>query len=243
VNAASGVRAPKDLEGRRVGVRFWPNTAGVWARGALRDFYGVDLSKIHWVIMGVDRDGAPPPDWRSELIGWPEGERPESEDIDAMLLRGEIDAAIDANVLPSITRRDPRVARLVPNYVAEEKRYFRETGVFPTSHVVTLRRQYADAHPDAPLALLKAFRKARDIAIDNVEGADPKMIVVSWLSHYLDEQRALMGRNFYSYDVASNRVTLAALTDYAHQQGLTPRRVAIEELFHPSTLDAPDTSD
>ena len=135
VNTAAGIRSPRDLEGKRVGVRFWPNTAGVWARGALRDFYGVDLSAIRWVVLGIDRDGAPPPHWRSELVGWTDGGRPESEDIDAMLLRGEIDAAIDANVLPSITQRDPRTARLVPDYVAEEKRYFRATGVFPTSHV------------------------------------------------------------------------------------------------------------
>ena len=153
--------------------------------------------------------------------------------VDDMLLSGEIDAAIDPNVLPSISRRDPRVRRLFSDYKSEEQKYFRETGIFPISHVVTLRRAFVDRFPNAPVALLRAFRQARDVAIDNIEGADPQVLVLSWISAMLDEQRALMGDNYFSYNVVDNKRPLEAMMQYAQEQGLTPDRVKFESLFSP----------
>jgi 4,5-dihydroxyphthalate decarboxylase len=238
VNADAGVRTPRDLEGRRVGVRFWNNTAGVWARGALRHHYGVDLSKIRWTIGRRDETtfpaGALDVAYLSDAGGAPPG------GLDALLLAGELDAVIDANVLPSITRRDPRVRRLFKDYVDEEQAYFRATGIFPISHVVTLRRPFVERHPDAPAALLAAFRRARDLAVEAVDGPDPQVIVVSWMSHFLARQRELMGEHYFAYDVARNRAPLAAMTRYAHEQWLTPREIAVDELFHPSVLESAD---
>jgi 4,5-dihydroxyphthalate decarboxylase len=105
--------------------------------------------------------------------------------------------------------------------------------------VVTLRRRFVDSHPDAPVALLKAFRQARDIAIDNIQGADPQVLVLSWVSALLDEQRALMGDNYFSYNVADNKKPLDAMMQFAHEQGLTKKQVDFKGLFSPEAANLP----
>ncbi len=235
VNAAAGIRTPQDLHGKRVGIRFWSNTAGVWARGALQHHYGVDLTRIHWLSARKDATPIPPGAidiaYQDEM--WPRDMR----DLDDMLADGDIDALIDANVPPSIVRRNPRTRRLFPDYAAEERAYYSATGIFPISHLVTLRGDFVKANPAAPQALLRAFRHARDMAFEAIEGSDPQVLVLSWISHYLDEQRKLMGDNYFTYDIAHNRTALDAMMRYAHAQWLTPRVLRAEELFHASVID------
>lgn len=230
VNNKAGIESPRDLEGKKVGILFWANTAGVWVRGALQHTYGVDLNSIQWFATNPD------------TMTMPKGIRYELQkgrDLDEMLVSGELDAVIEPNVLPSITRRDPRVRRLFTDYKAEEQTYFRQTGIFPISHVVTLRKSFVDRHPDAPVALLKAFREARDIAIENIQGADPQVMVLAWASALLDEQRTLMGENYFAYNIADNRKALAAIVQYSHEQGLISRAADFEELFAPEAARLP----
>lgn len=234
VNAGAGICSPADLQGKRVGIRFWANTAGVWARGALQHHYNVDLNRIQWIA--VQTDGTSIPEGAIDLqLAAPGPGVSASDQLDALLLSGVVDAVIDANVLPSIVRRDKRVRRLFPDYPREERAYFASTGVFPISHVVTLREEFAKRCPSAPVAVLKAFRRARDMAFEAIEGSDPQVLVVPWIGHALEEQRALMGDNYFSYDIDNNRVTLRAMMQFAHEQWLTPRLVDITEVFDPST--------
>ena len=81
--------------------------------------------------------------------------------LDNMLLDGKIDAVIGPNVLPSITARDPRMRRLFRDFRKEEQEYYRKTKIFPTSHIVTLKRAFVDKHPNAPVALLKGLPGSR----------------------------------------------------------------------------------
>ena len=229
VNAAAGIDSPKDLEGKRVGIPGWGNTAGVWARGALQNYYGVDLTAVRWRSA---RPGA-----GSTAAGIEIGKL--DGDLNAMLVEGALDAVIEPNVLPAITDRDPRVRRLFPDYKAEEQRYFRDTGIFPISHAVTLTREFVDRHPQAPVALLEAFRKARDLAFYRILGPDPQYMVMSWASAAVDEQRALMGDDYWPYNLERNRRSLEALTQFAHQQGLTPHRVDYESFFSPEAAALP----
>lgn len=231
VNSAAGIESPRDLEGKRVGIFAWENTAGVWARGALQHHYGVDLTRIRWISGRSDEKSLPP------------GIRVESlknrADLDAMLVRAKLDAVIDPNVLPSISRRDPRVHRLFRDYKTEEQNYFKKTGIFPISHVVTLKQEFVDRHPNAPLALLKAFRRARDEAFHRLEGADPQILVISWAAAAVEEQRALMGENYWAYNIAANRRALDAFTQFAYEQGLSPSKLDYERLFHPQAAALP----
>lgn len=226
VNNEAQIESPRDLEGKRVGISGWGNTAGLWARGALQNYYGVDISRIKWFSQRPAATSSAP-GIRIEPL-------PQGGDSDALLLTGELDAIIEPNVLPSISRRDPRVRRLFRDYKTEEQTYFKQTGIFPISHIVTLAQEFVARHPDAPVALLKAFRRARDVAIDRIQGSDAQVIVISWASALLDEQRALMGENYWAYNIENNQRALAAATEFAYQQGLTSSRIEYESLFAPA---------
>jgi 4,5-dihydroxyphthalate decarboxylase len=150
-----------------------------------------------------------------------------------LLIEGKIDAVIGPNVLPSITARDSRTRRLFRDFRKEEQEYYRKTGIFPTSHIVTLKQSFVDKHPNAPVALLKAFRQSRDVAFDRLMGPDPQIIVYSWMAAAVAEQRELMGDNYWPYNVNENVKALEAITQYGHEQGLSPTRIEYKTFFHP----------
>ena len=229
VNGKAGIETAEDLEGRRVGIMQWDNTAGVWARGALQHYYGVDLKKIHWLAARLKKDGVAEGIHIEKLAGSGNADNL----LDNLLIEGKIDAVIGPNILPSISARDPRTRRLFRDYRSEEQNYFRKTGIFPTSHIVTLKQEFVDQNPSAPVALLNAFRKSRDVAFERLEGADPQVIVYSWMAAAVAEQRDLMGENYWPYNIEDNRTVLEAMTQYAREQGLSPTRIDYMKFFHP----------
>jgi 4,5-dihydroxyphthalate decarboxylase len=229
VNSKAGIEGAKDLEGKRVGIMQWDNTAGVWARGALQHHYGVDLKRIHWQVVRLKKEGVADGIRMNKV----EADGDADQVLDSLLIAGKIDAVIGPNLLPSISARDTRTRRLFRDYRSEEQNYFRKTGIFPTSHIVTLKQEFVDRHPGAPVALLQAFRRSRDIAFDRLEGSDPQIIAYSWIAAAIAEQRELMGENYWAYNIENNRAVLEAMTEYAHEQGLSPTRIDYMKFFHP----------
>jgi len=231
VNSAAGIEQPGDLEGKRVALAAWNNPGGVWAKGALQNTYEVDLTTIDWFVPEADRTPTP------------EGIRiqkvPQRRDFDQMLVEGKLDAVIEPNRLPCIVKGDPRARRLFPNYKSVEQTYWRETGIFPISHIVTLKREFVQKHPHAPVALLQAYRQARDIAFERVLGSDPEYLIMTWAAAGIEEQKALMGDKYWSYNIEDNRRTLEALTLFVHQQGLTPTVVDYAQCFDPAAAALP----
>jgi 4,5-dihydroxyphthalate decarboxylase len=228
VNSNSGIETPKQLEGRTVGIMQGDNTAGVWARGALQHYYGVDLKRIQWMAVRIKKEGVAA-GIRVEKL---EGAGDADAMLDKLLVDRKIDAVIGPNILPSISARDPRTRRLFSDYRSEEQNYFKKTGIFPTSHIVTLKREFVDRNPTAPVALLRAFRRSRDIAFERLEGSDPQVIIYSWMAAAVAEQRELMGENYWAYNVENNRTVLQAMTQYAHEQGLSTTRIDYMAFFH-----------
>jgi 4,5-dihydroxyphthalate decarboxylase len=235
VNSKAGIETAKDLEGRRVGIMQWDNTAGVWARGALQHYYGVDLTRIKWLATRVKKEGVA----KGMRIEQLDGRGDADAMLDGLLVDGALDAVIGPNVLPSISNRDPRTRRLFRDYRTEEQAYFKKTGIFPTSHIVTLKQEFVERHPGAPVALLQAFRRSRDEAFNRLEGPDPQIIVYSWAAAAVSEQRELMGENYWAYNIENNRRTLEALTQFAHEQGLSPTRIDYQSFFHPEAARLP----
>jgi 4,5-dihydroxyphthalate decarboxylase len=233
VNSASGISSPRDLEGKRV---FVSSTAGIWARGALLNHYGVDFTRIQWLMPGSEAKSWGPGIGVKPL---PKLKGPDGPTLDSMLLKSEVDAVIEPNVLPSISRRDPRVRRLFADYKTEEQNYFKATGIFPISHMVSLTQEFVDKHPEAPMALLKAYRQARDIAFDRIYGSDPEIVSVSWAAAMVDEQRAVMGENYWSYNVQDNVRSLEAMMLYAHQFGITSTKLDYKSFLHPEAAALP----
>jgi 4,5-dihydroxyphthalate decarboxylase len=230
VNRHAGIREPRDLAGKRVGLRGWQTTASLWVRGILSRYYDLDLAKVRWL--------APP-----ELmpVRLPDGvtveQVPPSIDWDALLVAGEVDAVIFPDVLPSVQRGDPAVGRLFEDYRAEEQAFYRRTRIFPISHLVVLRRGTLLAFPEAPLSLLQSFRQARDAAFRRIE--EQQILSLSWAGAALAEQRALMGPNYWPYNVADTRHVLETAISFAHEQQMIPRPLAVDDLFIPETITAP----
>ncbi len=235
VNSASGIESPRDLEGKRV---FVSSTAGIWARGALLNHYKIDLTRINWFMMGREaRSWAP----GIKVEAVPKVSRPADTVLDTMLLEGELDAVIDPNVLQCVSRRDPRVRRLFRDYKTEEQNYFKATGIFPISHMVSLTQEFVDKHPEAPVALLKAYREARDIAFNRIYGGDPEILTISWAAALMDEQRAVMGENYWAYNVENNVRSLEAMMLFAHQLGITSTKFDYTSFLHPEAAALPGT--
>ena len=229
-NRRAAIRQPRDLEGKRVGMRGWANTASLWVRGILQRFYGLDLSRVAWF--------ASPESFRIDL---PKGVVLErlaaDQDLDAMLVAGELDAVIYPDVLPSIQRGAPEVCRLFDDYRAAEQEFYRQTRIFPISHLVIIKEEVVRAYPWVPASLLELFRQARDACFGRLE--NQQLLSLSWAGALLAEQRALMGPHYWPYNVADNRLVLDTLIAFAHEQGLIPQPLPLEELFVPDTLTAP----
>ena len=229
VGAKSGIRSPKDLEGRRVGIPEWAQTAGIYVRGLLQHEYGVDLARIHWHQAGVHQPG------RLEKVALtlPSGVRitpaPEKT-LAGMLQSGELDAVVSA--------RDPGGTRLFENYRELEEAYFRKTRIYPIMHVIVLRRDVYERDRWVAMNLFKAFEQAKRRSMQRVTEIGLSHLPVPWLAEHGRRWREIAGEDFWPYGIEPNRPTLEAFLQYAHEQGVAQRRLKPEELFAPETRES-----
>ena len=229
VNRGAGVREPRDLIGRRVGVAVYMNSAALWVRGILQHEHGVPLDSVTWVT-GADEeieDWEPPPGIRVERC--PVGER-----LANLLLRGEIDAQIYPDLLEAFREGTSNLGRLWPNYKEVEQDYFRRTGIFPIMHVMVVRDEVLERDPWVATALVKAFQQAKEVCYRYIR--DQRKSSLAWFGAQWEEEQALLGPDPWPYTFAENQQTLETLLQYAHEQGLIPERWAPETLFAPSTV-------
>jgi hypothetical protein len=242
VNRASGIAAPGDLRGRKVGELFrYGHDAGIWAKGVLSDEYGVPADSMTHYVGGLDKP-APGPDWAPFDPPASLGIHQLGPDrtLDAMLEAGEIDALFSAWMPPSFLRRSPNVARLFPDYEAVERDYFHRTRIFPIMHTIVIRRAIYEKNRWIARSLAAAFQQAKDQAARHYRMAETFFgvpFMVPWLAAHLEENRALMGEDPWPYGIAANRTTLDTFLRYHFEQGLSKRRYAIGEIFAPETLD------
>ncbi|NVO14697.1 MAG: ABC transporter substrate-binding protein [Rhodoplanes sp.] len=229
------IKEPRDLIGKKVGVPEYQLTANVWARAFLEDDYGVTPSDIHWIRGGIETPGRP----EKIAVTLPAGVRlddaPPGATISALLLAGEIDAFI-APRPPSFIAGAPNIGWLFADPVAVAKDYFRRTGIFPIMHLIGVRRTLVEQHPWLPAAVLKAFEASKTAALALLGDTSATKVTLPFVEERLKEARELMGDDFWAYGVEPNRKTLDAFLRHHHAQGLSSRRVTVEELFHPATV-------
>ncbi len=153
-----------------------------------------------------------------------------------LLERGELDFLMTANSPLSFRRGASTVRRLFPNYADIEKDYYRRTHIYPIMHTVVIRRDIYEQNPWVALSMYKALCRAKEYTYRwIVEGGSAK-VTSAWLLPLLEEEQAIIGKDWYPYGIEQNRPSIEALLQYLHEQGLTHRRVALEELFVPSTM-------
>jgi ABC-type nitrate/sulfonate/bicarbonate transport system substrate-binding protein len=220
VDAKSGISNPKDLEGKRVGVnRGYTVTTGVWARGVLQDEYGVDLSKITWVLSGDEHvaEYRPP----ANVVPIESGKK-----IEDMLAAGELAAAI------GIDAKSPGVKPLIPNALEAGLAALRQRGHYPINHTIVIKDELLAAHPDLGADVFDAFARSKRLYLERLKaGQIEKPTDVDEVHRRVME----ITGDPLPYGIEPNRKVLEELIGHALRQGIVSKPVAVDELFDPGT--------
>ncbi len=214
------VTNPKDLEGKRVGVRAYTVTGGLWVRGILQSEYGVDPNKITWVVADEEHVQEYPLPKNVET-------RP-GADLGAMLAAGELAGAIGVGKVDN-----PDVKPLIANARAAAVDYAKRTGVYPINHTLVIKNEVLQARPEVAADLFNAYKQAKQVALDNLnrtgelEGQEAE----------LKKTGEDLGGDPLPYGVEANRAALETVIRFNVEQGIIPQPVKVEEIFDKSTLN------
>ena len=148
-----------------------------------------------------------------------------------MLLSGEIDAAISARVPDAFNTGGGKIVRLYPDYRAEEMKYHAATGIYPIMHVVALRRAVFERYPWVAMNLYKAFEQAKLRSQERISDLTASRIPVPWAASIAAEWSKDFGGDPFPYGLDANRKTLDAYCRFAHEQGITAKRLTPDDLF------------
>ena len=234
INKKAGINKPQDLKGKKVGIPEYSMTATVWIRGILNDEYGVSPVDVTWYQGGAE--GA----HRAGRIrhGLQKGvsiiDVPETKPLNDMLVSGEIDAMVHADVIPAIWQKNPNVQRLFPNYQEVEMEYFKRTKIFPIMHSVAIKRELYEKNPWVAKSMYDAFVKAKNLCQKDIEANTGALLyMLPWTVKEYEDTIDGMGYDYWAYGVDANRPTLEAITRYVYEQGLATKKFSPDELFAP----------
>ncbi len=221
-NTKAGLASPKDLEGKKVGVnRGYTVTTGVWARSILQDEYGVDLSKITWVLSGDEHvaEYRPPANVVPIAAG---------KDMAAMLAAGELAAAIGVEV------DLPDVQPLIPNGLDAGLAALRNGGHYPINHLIVIKDELIAKNPDLAADVFNTFAESKRLYLEKLKaGAFEKPTAFDKMHlrvmEFMDDP--------LPYGIAPNRQVIEQLIGHALTQGIITKKVAPEDLFARSTRD------
>ena len=225
----AGIRLPKDLEGKKAGVRAWSVTTGIWTRGILQNEYGVDLSKITWVV--DDEEHVTSLKLPANVVQAPAG-----RSLADLMAAGEIQAAYPDNAgigragAPrdgwQATARPSGYTELFPDAARLEAEWFRKTRIYPVHGLIVVKNETLARQPRVARALFDAFATARHRYLGRLAAGES----VSDRDDHYRQMAALVGAPL-PYGVAPNRPAIDALVTYCLQQGLLKKRYAAEDLF------------
>ena len=210
----SGIKQPGDLAGRRVGVRGYTVTPGVWARGILQTAYGLDLDSVTWVLSGdehVAEYQAP-----SNVV------TSTNEDLNAMMLSGEIDAAIGAGPTDS-----PEIVPLFPDAANADVDWFKKTGLYPISHMMVVKDEHLASHRWLPGELISMFQEAKKPYLEQLHSG----AALGPADQTILELSKIVGDDPLPYGVEASRKTLDTFMQFNLDQKIIPEMVTTDEAF------------
>ena len=230
-HADAGIRTPKDLEGKRIGSRTYRTALTVWARGLLRERYGVDFSKVQWVLQAKEVFPVHDTNAKIEYVD-------ESKNMSQRLIAGELDAIItdisDTKMFENLETH-PQIKRLFANYAEEDQKLYRETGIYTPVHMIVVSRKLDRERPDLAAKFYAAFEKAKQIAYDDIL-SDRSGFSVVYLRERMKEQLAAWS-DPWKYGIKANKTTLDAFIKYNVEQGMIRSAPSYVEIFASGTLD------
>jgi len=238
VKEGSVIRSPENLQGKRIGIPEWAQTAGIYGRGYLSDYVGVKLSSIQWVQAGVNEAGRKEK-VKLHLPGGIDYRAADTGCLNDMLLSGELDAVMSARPPAAFGKG---IVRLMPDYQAAEEQYFKDTSIFPIMHGLVLKGPVLEAHPWVGMSFYKAFLEAKNRSMERLSDVTASHAPLAWLAEYTARMRSTFGDDFFPYGIGPgrggdiNRATLTAFLKFGFEQGVCQRQLAVEELFPKQVL-------
>lgn len=230
VNANAAIRSPQDLIGRKVGLSTFQTTLSVLAKGDLQSEYNVPWRSMHWVVAKEEAVPFKPQEGvKIDLIS-------AGKKIGAMLEQGEIDALMVPHPPQEALRDSAMIRRLFSDPKQEEVKYFQKNGFYPIMHVVAFKDEVLAKNPWLAESVMKAFEQAKQASLRYYD--DPNWSRFVWGRHLFEEERKAFGEDPWPYGVSKNRVNLERFIGYSLDQGLTEKRLAVNELFATSTIDS-----
>ena len=221
-NIHSGISDPSELEGTRIGVnRGYTVTTGVWARSVLQDEYGVDLSKVTWVLSGDEHVEAYEPPENVQPI-------PPGKTMEELLSSGDLAAAI------GLKTEDADVQPLIPNALDAGIDAFRKRGHYPINHLVVVRNDVLEAHPGVAVSVFNAFRESRDLYLQDLKSG---RIENPNAADKLHARILQLGADPLPYGIEANRQVLENLIEHARTQQILRKPVTIESVFAPGLME------
>jgi ABC-type nitrate/sulfonate/bicarbonate transport system substrate-binding protein len=222
-NTKSGIRTPKDLEGKKIGVhRGYTVTTGVWIRGILQHQYGVDLNKITWLLSGdehVAEFRAP-----SNVVPIEQGQK-----LEEMIVTGEIPAAVNVEI------DHPDVKTLIPKPAEAGFEALRSSGHYPINHTVVVRDDLLAAHPELAEDIFNAFSEAKRLYVERLRSG--QITPLTKTDERYKRVMEITGSDPLPYGVAPNRHMIETVMQYATEQKILARPLPMEELFAAGTLE------
>lgn len=228
VRPDAGIQTPKDLEGRKVGVRAYSVTTGVWTRAILINEFGLDASKVTWVV--DDEEHVTQMDLPANVIHTPAG-----RSLADMMAQGELAAGFHGNA--GVGRSgsptggwktvEADYPDLLPNAAELEAEWFARTGIYPMHGTIVVKDAVLAEHPWVARSLFDAFSHAKNEWLAKLNAgpannaSDKKYAAL----------RKVVGNDPLPYGIAANLKTIEALEETAFRQKLTPRRMSLESLF------------
>ena len=243
----SGITKPEDLADKRLGVAEYQQTAALWIRGILDHDFGVSQYKIHWYME------------RSEEMshGAATGFRPPAgisfnriapnKSLASTLLANELDVAhvaspwvLQANALDRSSRIAgkgdwSKIKPLFPDRMAEGARFYKQHGFLPVNHAYIIRGDIYKKYPWVAFNLYAGFVKAKALAREQLLERIPSALFFA--PEYAAMTREMIGDDPFPYGIKANKAMLDTIIAFSYEQGLTPRKMTVEELFAQSTLD------
>ena len=236
VSTAAGIREPRDLIGKRVGVPHYPMTAAVWIRGLLSDDFGISPADLEYYEGGLDepkKADLPPP---RQKLPVKIHDIPKNSTLSDQLTSGEIAGLYTARIPASFGAGDGRVRRLFPNYGQIERAYYRRTRIFPIMHTVVIRRGFYRERPWVATSLYEAFCEAQRRCYIELYDTNALRAMLPWLIEQIEDLRRDFGEDWWPYGFNANRHVIETFLRYHYEQSLSPRLLAPEELFVPAML-------
>jgi len=223
-NTGKNIHSPKDLIGKKIGVKSYQVSAIVWLRGILEHEYGVPHKSCEWFSeIDEDVEFVPPDDLKLTRL-------PDDKYVEKMLVSGELDAVLHPDLIDPFLEGNPNVARLFPDYKNDEIAYYKKTQIFPIMHVMGIRDSIVEKYPWVPVELYKAFNEAKRIGMKRME--NPRIAPVVWYREAWEEQEELLGKDPWEYGMTDKNIhNLETLVGYSYEQGLMKNKMSLDQLF------------